>query len=104
MLLHAVASVLPRGAPLWVAGNADEGAEGAAGALAQSVGPATLLSSKDGAVVWGSERAAAGAAAAAGPRGAFDGWRGEAAVRLLGGPEERRDWRVFHNDFFMADD
>jgi len=86
MLLHAVAAALPAGAPLWIVGNADEGAEGVPAAAAACFGEAALLHQAEGALLHAATRGDAGRVAAASERGRLDGWLSASTLRLPGAP------------------
>ena len=83
MALHASASVTAAGAPLWLCGNTDEGADGAAEAIDAAYGRASQVASDGGgALLLSARRGDAGAAAARGARGALEGWLTRSSLTL----------------------
>jgi 16S rRNA (guanine1207-N2)-methyltransferase len=84
MAVHAAASVLVGGAPLWVYGANDEGA-GSAGRIIEPVmGPARTVVTGGRCRVIGAVRAVD----APSPRGTLDQWRRSASLEFPDGPRE----------------
>lgn len=95
MMLHAMAVALPPGAPLWIAGNFDEGASGAPAAAFGCFGDAKLLAEEASTAVYAALRSEAGVAAASGPRGKLAGWRADSRLNLPGAPSGGLPWTIF---------
>ena len=74
MALHAVAACTAPSASLWLCGNLDEGAEGAAAAIGAAFGEAHVLDTSDeGAILYRAKRAAASVLAPA-ATSTLEGW------------------------------
>ena len=84
MAVHAAASVLEVGAPLWVYGANDEGAGSAGRVMEPLMGPARTVGTGGRCRVLEAVRQADGPS----PRGALDEWRRSTSLEFPGGPRE----------------
>ena len=84
MAVHAAASVLEVGAPLWVYGANDEGAGSAGRVIEPVMGPARTVESGGRCRVLEAVRQLD----AASPRGTLEEWRRSTSVEFPGGPRE----------------
>ena len=84
MAVHAAASVLEVGAPLWVYGANDEGAGSAGRVIEPLMGPARTVGSGGRCRVLEAVRPRDGPS----PRGTLDDWRRSTSLEFPGGPRE----------------
>ncbi|KAL1525066.1 hypothetical protein AB1Y20_019939 [Prymnesium parvum] len=91
MLLRAAASAVAEGAPLWLCGNLDEGADGAAAVVEGAYGECRVIERREGAVLCGAVRGARGPA----EQLTLDGWSSRTTLELPPPAGGARPWLTF---------